>query len=1202
MTLEGERESRPQEPSVPLWPVWRFDSGYSELARYVTPAAILAEPGLKAQLTPQESHLDEEDRDRILAERLYERLRELGLEYDDSTWAAREGTQQVRHPWWLVSGRFGNCVDLSLTYAGMCLAANVGALIAFTRGHVFVVLTPGRLHLKAAADEPLELDGFSTAEGADPGVLRGSGADLHRAIEDGVVEAVDLVAVAHGFDWTEAIADVQRRVGPGEELRLLDVAHLQIAKGFTELPHPVAYRPSIRLRVPSGGGEFKDFGAHAEVIAELREKDGMHVLIGERGRGKSTIARHLAENAKDGAAWFLDASDRKALSNSLAMAMFAEEPRSEQQVLDPPERKAMWETAYAHLREQKGPWLIVLDNADGDPATLRGLIPEPGQGQRLLVTTTNPGWHLAPGFQAHRLPEVEDGDLGRFADGPMADLIEGRPLLLDAFERLAANSSWNGSETPATEADLPAELRGPAAFWSLLQADEGLGEAELRVAAFAAYLPANGQPVAVLEALASRSSDAIERLVERGLLVRDLNAEEVRMHRLFGEAIRLDLEQRRPELCDEVALALVGDEAARAALDEKGDPETVSRLDRRLAAMDADRGVDLDFGKALRRIAGLLELHGSTRASGKTFARAERHLQGHPRLLADCLQGRARTVNQHHKDDRVMLEDAVDWAKEAHAMLLTEAGASEAAAARCYGMQGLLMRALAQFSVEGKTKTELLREALTVLEEADERRQESDEISVEEKMRSTFNLAGTRVDLAQQERHVAAEHLDEAHRIYKTVGDARRELYGRMNHPHIAACENGLGLVGYYRAMLVPAPWEKQTEWLREATEHVVQALKEREIIDGSVDFEEAPKSAALLAKIALARNASPVGAWRDTEGLVSSAKRELTRAGRALESVSLPPNGSGLIAAIDAWARSDALRELVERFDRELPADASLPDLLEWLEDFAAASWNFRKGERDEVAATPQLSLLTEKVIKAAAKALGLVEAGGWRKGRYDQVLILGGKARACLSRPLFAAKLIGKGKFEVGAVTALGGFRELKEDEKALVERVAGTALADEFEAMDTGVRRAFDLGAAGSREGEDSDRLGASWRIHEYETGAGLPVSVVAAPSAEPGERRANTPDTFAWFATEFAKLERGQRLLVVTTDIYLPFQHADALRLLALPYEVEVDTIGMVPGKVDRRLAHNFEPHNYLQEVLSTIRSLRELLAVAPAEGA
>jgi hypothetical protein len=398
----------------------------------------------------------------------------------------------------------------------------------------------------------------------------------------------------------------------------------------------------------------------------------------------------------------------------------------------------------------------------------------------------------------------------------------------------------------------------------------------------------------------------------------------------------------------------------------------------------------------------------------------------------------------------------------------------------------------------------------------------------------------------------------------------------------------------------VPATKEEQTGWLRDATGHAAQALVEREILDGPVDFEEAPKSAALLAKIALARNASPVAALRDTEGLVNTAKRELTGAGRALKPVSLPPGASGLVEAIDAWARSDALSELVGQFGQEPPLDAPLPELLAWLEEFSTKNWNFRKGERNQVAATPQLSLLTEKVIKAAAKALGLVGAGGWRRGRYDQVLILGGKARAGLSRPLFAAKLIAKEELEVGAVTALGGFRELDEEEIALVERVGeDPAMTDEFEVMDAGVRRAFDLGAPVAERGRQLKRLGASSRVLEYETAGGLPVNVIAAPSSEPGVRRANTPDTYAWFASRFAKLKRGQRLLVVTTDIYLPFQHADALRMLALPYGVEVDTIGMVPGKVDRRLAHNFEPHNYLQEVHSAIRSLRQLLAAASA---
>jgi hypothetical protein len=105
--------------------------------------------------------------------------------------------------------------------------------------------------------------------------------------------------------------------------------------------------------------------------------------------------------------------------------------------------------------------------------------------------------------------------------------------------------------------------------------------------------------------------------------------------------------------------------------------------------------------------------------------------------------------------------------------------------------------------------------------------------------------------------------------------------------------------------------------------------------------------------------------------------------------------------------------------------------------------------------------------------------------------------------------------------------------------------------------------------------------------------MPVRVVAAPSSEPGVRRANTPDTYAWYATELAQIRPGQRLLVVTTEIYVPFQHADALRMLALPHGVQVDVVGVNPGKAHPELRQTFEPHNYLQEIRSTIRALRAL---------
>lgn len=314
-----------------------------------------------------------------------------------------------------------------------------------------------------------------------------------------------------------------------------------------------------------------------------------------------------------------------------------------------------------------------------------------------------------------------------------------------------------------------------------------------------------------------------------------------------------------------------------------------------------------------------------------------------------------------------------------------------------------------------------------------------------------------------------------------------------------------------------------------------------------------------------------------------------------------LPPlatDGNDAVAAIEAWARSSALNELVGLSGGEVPPALELPELLAWLEEFSAV-WDFRGGKERNLFEARSLDPATEKTIKDAAAALGLVRGGVEPQGHYDHVLILGGLARACLARPLAAARLLENGAVEAGSVTGLGGFRELKGDEVGMVERVAagqiGTeAVDDEFDAMDVGVRRAFGLGAASRERAGSSDQAYGSWRVHEYETADETPVFVVAAPSSEPEKRRANTADTYRWFATELAELRPGQRLLLVTSDIYVPYQHADALRVLGLPYGVLVETVGVQPGDVDPDLNQVFSADAYLQEVRSTIMAFGRLL--------
>lgn len=1081
-------------PQSRLWPVWKLESGYAQLAQYVTPGAITGDPDLKARLSLDEQlNLDPDARDQVRAERLYEMLREEKIRFDGRPWASAEGVQQIRHPWWILKERFANCLDLTLLYAGMCLAANAGVLLALGGRHALAVLTPGRLHWEGAREEPFALDGFAEVSG-DPGVFGGSGAALGAAIEGGAV-ALDLVELTRGASYEEAVGRAAGRWGPEEDLVLVDIPYLQALPGgdargdFSELPHPASFRPAIRFRVPGGGARFRPFENHMKTIAELTGVNGMHALIGDGGRGKSTIARYLAEHAADGAAWFLDASDRAALSSSLAEAMFAEKPRAEHESLDDPaERKAMCETAKAYLATTSRPWLVVLDNADGDPATLRGLLPTPKPGQAILVTSINRQWVDVAGFTPHFLARVGAPDLGGFGEGKIAELIGGRPLLLEAFERLSANSSWDGRALPSPLPGVQSELVGPAAFWVLLQDVEEFDEMARDLAATAAYMPANGQPLAVLRRLVPGSELALERLVSVGLLALDRNAQEVRLHRLFGEAIRFDLEANEPGLCDRMVRRLTADPGAGAVFDEHGDLATVTRLEERLVAIDKmTAGLDRELGLCLHSVGMLLELHGHTRRSGHVLERAERHLTD-PGLRADCLLGRARTVNQHHKDEPALLEEAIGWAREARELKL--AARANGPAYRALAMEGLLMRPLAKFAEPGKPRDQLLDRAQEILEEADRHRQAlpDQEVPPAEKARSHYNLAGVRIPKAQASPARAAEHLSVAKRIYEEVAARRGEIYDRMVHPHIAACINGLAIVAYSRATLLPADAQQRTTWLREATVRASEALKQRELLDGSFDADEATKSAALLAKIALARSASPPAKQSEDAGKVAGeAMDELQHEDSLpLRVPPLPRGREGLAEALEGWVRSEALKELVGAFGDPPPQDLDLAALLVWLDDFSDR-WDFRSGERD-IGEVAELPLEAREQVERAASALGLSAGGVDPRGHYDIVLILGGLARACISRPRYTAQIIAENELDVDRIVAVGAFRALSEGEGTLFESVIEASVDNEFEAMDRGVREAFGLAHPVSTSGEERENANASWRVNEYETKAG------------------------------------------------------------------------------------------------------------------
>jgi hypothetical protein len=458
--------------------------------------------------------------------------------------------------------------------------------------------------------------------------------------------------------------------------------------------------------------------------------------------------------------------------------------------------------------------------------------------------------------------------------------------------------------------------------------------------------------------------------------------------------------------------------------------------------------------------------------------------------------------------------------------------------------------------------------------------------------------------MAQADPPRAETHLDIAEAIYLEVAARREASFGVKIHPQIAPCLQGLGLVAYYRALVRGHGAAERSSYLREASARTIEALAQWEHIEAPGDGAESAKSARALAKISLARHAraaaeETLGDWPRArsvalgafvEPVAREAVREMAQGDPPAAFASRQAPGD-IRAWIESWVTDPALIDLVERFGGKAP-DGELRERLSHLGEFSTV-WDYRNGrERNLVEARLDDPELEGHVLRAAA-ALGLRGTNPPAYRDYDAVIILGGLVRACLARPGHAARLVEQRAITTRRVIALGGYRPLRGDEVEMARTMIGAEIGDELHAMDAGVRDAFGLAAPVQSEGGVSETVGAGWAHLEYRSANGLPVNVVAAPSSEPGVRRANTPDTYRWLVSDSGLLHENDAVLVVTTDIYRPFQGADALRMLRLPLNVHVDIVGITAGEVDHRLAQRFEPHSYLQELRSTILALGSL---------
>jgi hypothetical protein len=301
-------------------------------------------------------------------------------------------------------------------------------------------------------------------------------------------------------------------------------------------------------------------------------------------------------------------------------------------------------------------------------------------------------------------------------------------------------------------------------------------------------------------------------------------------------------------------------------------------------------------------------------------------------------------------------------------------------------------------------------------------------------------------------------------------------------------------------------------------------------------------------------------------------------------------PGPSATAEALDgiaAWLEADELWQLAAVFGGERPAVATAGDLLEWLDTFSAEHWDFRAGRERNLAASADLTPSQSAAALECCPALGLA-ASLPRAARYGAIVMTGGMVRAGVVKPRFVAGLLATG-LETSSIVFLGAHRAFVGDEAALAA-VLGVRGGDEFDGMVHGAAAAFP--AAGERRSAGGGVGNARWSVVSWKTGDGVEVSVVAAPSTRPEDRRADTVDTFRFWGERV----RGTvgSALVVTTPVYVPYQAACAVEVLGLEHGLGVQAVGVDAAANDLgEHTQRFLPQHHLQELRSAIRGFRSL---------
>jgi hypothetical protein len=287
-------------------------------------------------------------------------------------------------------------------------------------------------------------------------------------------------------------------------------------------------------------------------------------------------------------------------------------------------------------------------------------------------------------------------------------------------------------------------------------------------------------------------------------------------------------------------------------------------------------------------------------------------------------------------------------------------------------------------------------------------------------------------------------------------------------------------------------------------------------------------------------------------------------------------------------WLDSAEMKELLACFDQALTA-SGLRNRLAEAERISRHIFDFRQGGERWEARRTEFPPRTARAVDALLARIyrDPRDLPATELGEPDHVLVLGGHINNCLLRAELLADLLGQG-LRVGRIWGLGSRRPAVDAEHRAAAELHLGPVNDELDAMCAALGHTLRLGSGAGKAAERS-----AWPPSEVRRLATSPVPVTGlAAEPGPGNIRATTSDTYRFFLKTAGNVTEQDHILIATSAIHAPFQHAQALGELSLPTGAAITSVGahIATSRV-ATVRTEWTTAEWLQEIRSAIWSMR-----------